>query len=45
MVDRIFSRDYPTVQGGVLLIAFSYVFVNILVDFAYVVIDKRVRYA
>lgn len=45
MVDRITSRDYPTVQGAVLLIAFSYVFVNILVDFAYVVVDKRVRYS
>jgi ABC-type dipeptide/oligopeptide/nickel transport system permease component len=43
MVDRIFSRDYPTVQGAVLLIAFSYVFVNILVDFVYVAVDKRVR--
>jgi ABC-type dipeptide/oligopeptide/nickel transport system permease component len=45
MVDRITSRDYPTVQGAILLIAFSYVFVNILVDFAYVVIDKRIRYS
>jgi peptide/nickel transport system permease protein/oligopeptide transport system permease protein len=43
LVERINARDYPTVQGAVLLIAFSYVFVNIVVDFAYVVIDKRVR--
>jgi ABC-type dipeptide/oligopeptide/nickel transport system permease component len=43
MVDRISDRDYPTVQGAVLLVAASYVFVNLLVDIAYVVIDRRVR--
>ncbi len=43
MVDRIHSRDYPTVQGAVLLISMTYVLVNILVDLAYVVVDKRVR--
>lgn len=43
MVDRILSRDYPTVQGAVLLISSTYVFVNILVDLTYVVVDKRVR--
>jgi ABC-type dipeptide/oligopeptide/nickel transport system permease component len=43
MVDRIHSRDYPTVQGAVILIAMTYVFVNILVDLVYVVVDKRVR--
>ena len=43
MVDRILARDYPTVQGAVLFIACSYVFVNILVDLAYVAADRRVR--
>lgn len=43
MVDRILQRDYPTVQGAVLFIACSYVFVNILVDVAYVVVDRRIR--
>jgi ABC-type dipeptide/oligopeptide/nickel transport system permease component len=43
MVDRISVRDYPTVQGAVLLISTSYVFVNLLVDLAYVMVDKRVR--
>jgi ABC-type dipeptide/oligopeptide/nickel transport system permease component len=43
MVDRISNRDYPAVQGAVLLIACTYVFVNILVDIAYIVVDRRVR--
>jgi ABC-type dipeptide/oligopeptide/nickel transport system permease component len=43
MIDRISSRDYPAVQGAVLVIALSYVFVNILVDVMYGVVDKRVR--
>jgi ABC-type dipeptide/oligopeptide/nickel transport system permease component len=43
MIDRINSRDYPAVQGAVLVIALSYVFVNILVDLLYGVVDKRVR--
>lgn len=43
MVDRILARDYPTVQGAVLLISCSYVFVNIFVDLAYIVVDRRVR--
>lgn len=45
LVERIIARDFPTVQGGVLLVAASYVFVNIAVDFAYVAIDKRVRFS
>lgn len=43
LVDRIAVRDYPAVQGTVLLIASSYVFVNLVIDFAYVVADRRVR--
>lgn len=43
MVDRISSRDYPAVQGGVLLIAASYILVNLVVDLLYGVLDKRVR--
>ena len=43
-VDSIALRDYPSVQGAVLVVAFGYVFVNILVDVAYVAIDTRVRF-
>lgn len=42
MVDRIATRDYAAVQGGVLLIAYCYVLVNVLVDVLYGVVDKRV---
>lgn len=45
MVDAISQRDYPMVQGTVLLVASTYVFVNLLVDLLYVVIDPRVRLA
>lgn len=43
MITRIDLRDYSAVQGGVLLIALSFVFVNIVVDLMYAVIDPRVR--
>jgi ABC-type dipeptide/oligopeptide/nickel transport system permease component len=42
MVDRISIRDYPAVQGGVLLIASIYVFVNLITDLLYGIMDKRV---
>jgi ABC-type dipeptide/oligopeptide/nickel transport system permease component len=44
MIDRILLQDYPAVQGGVLLIALSYVFVNLIVDLCYALVDKRVSY-
>jgi len=40
----IFERDYPVVQGLILLIAVIYVAVNLLVDVVYSVIDPRIRY-
>jgi ABC-type dipeptide/oligopeptide/nickel transport system permease component len=43
MIDRITLRDYTAVQGAVLVITLSYVFVNVLVDVAYALIDTRVR--
>jgi len=44
LVQSILSRDYPAVQGVVLVIAVSYVIVNLLVDLAYAVLDPRVSY-
>jgi len=44
LVQSILSRDYPAVQGVVLVIAVSYVLVNLLVDLAYAVCDPRVSY-
>ncbi len=40
----IFERDYPVVQGLILLIAMIYVVVNLLVDVVYSLIDPRIRY-
>jgi peptide/nickel transport system permease protein len=44
MVRAIQARDYPLVQGGVLLIATSFVLVNLVVDLLYAVFDPRIRY-
>ena len=44
LVQSIGFRDYPMVQGCILLIAVTYVGVNLVVDLAYVVLDPRIRY-
>jgi ABC-type dipeptide/oligopeptide/nickel transport system permease component len=43
-VDAIESRDYPLLQGCILVIAFSYVLVNLLTDVVYALVDPRVRF-
>ena len=43
MVDSVFRRDYPVVQGGLLLIAMMIMLVNLIVDLLYGVINPRVR--
>ncbi len=45
LLDAIFERNYPVVQGTVLVIAGIYVVVNILVDLAYGLADPRIRHA
>ena len=42
LVDAIFARDYPVIQGCLLFIASSYVIVNLIVDLCYPVFDPRV---
>jgi peptide/nickel transport system permease protein len=44
VVDAIFARDYPIVQGAVLAIALVFVVVNLLVDLSYAYLDPRIRY-
>ncbi|MCB1398180.1 MAG: ABC transporter permease [Rhodobacteraceae bacterium] len=44
MVDSILSRDYPIVQGLMLVFALLYVLVNLAVDVLYVVANPRIRY-
>jgi len=43
-VDAILRRDYPVIQGVILLFSFTYVLVNLLVDMLYTVFDPRIRY-
>ncbi|MCB1472951.1 MAG: ABC transporter permease subunit [Rhodobiaceae bacterium] len=45
MVDSIFRRDYPVVQGGLLLVAGIIMLVNLTVDILYGLINPRIRYA
>lgn len=42
-VEAIYTRDYPLIRGCVLLVATSFVLINLLVDLLYVTIDPRVR--
>jgi len=44
LVQSILARDYPVVQGAVLLIAVSFIIVNLIVDLIYGYIDPRIRY-
>jgi len=41
--DAIFNRDYPVLQGGILFVAIVFVFVNLLVDISYAIINPRIR--
>ena len=43
IVEAVFTRDYPLVQGVVLITASSYVLINLLVDISYSVLNPRIR--
>jgi peptide/nickel transport system permease protein len=43
IVEAVFTRDYPLVQGVVLITASAYVLINLLVDVSYSVLDPRIR--
>lgn len=43
LADSVFRRDFPMVQGAILIIGFFFVLVNMLVDLAYSLIDPRIR--
>ena len=43
-VDAIIRRDYPIIQGVILIFSAVYVLVNLLVDLSYVFFDPRIRY-
>ena len=44
LVESIRLRDYPLLQGSVLLIAFTYLFVNLATDLVYAALDPRIRF-
>jgi len=44
MVDSILARDYPVVQGAVLLLAVLFVMINLVVDVIYAFLDPRISY-
>jgi peptide/nickel transport system permease protein len=43
-VDAILRRDYPIIQGVILVFSAVYVMINLLVDLSYAVLDPRIRY-
>jgi peptide/nickel transport system permease protein len=43
-VDAVLNRDFPVIQGLVLLFSLSYVLINLLVDTSYVWLDPRIRH-
>jgi peptide/nickel transport system permease protein len=43
-LDAILRRDYPVIQGVVLIFSFVYVLVNLAVDLIYTLVDPRIRY-
>ncbi len=44
LIFAVFNRDYPIVQGIVLFIAFIYVFINLIIDIIYALVDPRIAY-
>ena len=44
LIDSISRRDYPSVQGGILLIATTVILVNLTVDLVYGLINPRIRH-
>jgi peptide/nickel transport system permease protein len=43
-VDAVLHRDYPVIQGVVLLLSAAYVLINLAVDLCYTLLDPRIRY-
>ncbi len=44
LVEAIYARDFPVVQSGILFFSITFVFVNLIVDLSYGVIDPRIQY-
>jgi len=44
LVESIYRRDFPVIQGATLVVAVGFVLVNLLVDLSYALVDPRIRY-
>ena len=44
LIQGILNRDYPVVQGSILVVSAIFIFSNLLVDLLYTLIDPRIRY-
>ncbi len=44
VVNRILARDYPAVQGSVIVIALTFVVINLIIDISYAYLDPRIHY-
>lgn len=44
IVDSILARDYPVIQGAILVFGLLYILVNLMVDLLYAYVDPRIRY-
>lgn len=44
VVEAVLARDYPVIQGLILLFSFVYILINLVVDILYCVVDPRIRY-
>jgi peptide/nickel transport system permease protein len=44
VLDAVLKRDYPIIQGLILLFSFVYILVNLIVDLLYTILDPRIRY-
>jgi peptide/nickel transport system permease protein len=44
VVDAILRRDYPVIQGLILVFSFVYILINLVIDIAYTSLDPRIRY-
>ncbi|NNF78738.1 MAG: ABC transporter permease [Rhizobiales bacterium] len=44
VLDAVLARDYPIIQGLILLFSFVYILVNLAIDLSYTLLDPRIRY-
>jgi peptide/nickel transport system permease protein len=44
VVEAVLARDYPVIQALILLFAFTFILINLIVDLLYTVLDPRIRY-